>query len=174
MEPCCVDAGERITSRDLARGDVGRAVHIELQRDRQLGEINVIALDHHLVPCGFRDKLARNVFLAALAKRSRKIARFNAEASREQLTICRDVHDDGHFEALGLFENDDRVLAGALQFERDRGHIELQIDFIADAQNSVGEIRLDHMQEAAQTLFVDVTRARHRRSHPKLGLMLGT
>ena len=174
MEAGRVDAADRIACRDLACRDVGCAVDRELQRDRQLGKIDIVTLDHHLVPGGLRNQLARNVFLAALAKRGRKIVRLNAETSRQQSAIGRDVDDDGDFEALGVFEDDDGVLAGALQFERHRGHFEPRVDFPADAQDLLGEIRLDHLQEAAQALLVDVTRARHRHSHPQLGLMLET
>src|SRR3984957_12366210 len=63
-----VDAASRIARRKLASGDVGRAIDGELQGDRQLGEVDVTALDNDVVPGRLRNRFAWNVFLAALAE----------------------------------------------------------------------------------------------------------
>ena len=83
-----VDAGDRVARRNLAGGDVGPAVDRELQRDRQLRQVDVVALDHDVMPGRVLDQLAGDVFLAALAERGRQVLGFDAEAGRQAACGC--------------------------------------------------------------------------------------
>ena len=105
-------------------GDVGRGIDGELQRDRQLGEIDVVALDDDLVPGRLRHRFARNVFLAALAKSGRQVRAVYSEAGRQQSPVRRHVGHDRHIVSVDLFEHDHRAFARALQLEHDRSHVE--------------------------------------------------
>ncbi len=80
VKPRGVDAGYGIARRDLAGRDVGAAIDGELQRDRQAGEVEVLAVDHDLVPGGVIHDFAGDGALAALAKRVRQLLRRDAEA----------------------------------------------------------------------------------------------
>ena len=91
-----VDAAHGIARDDLPGGDVGRRVHRELQRDRQLGEVDVVALDHDVLPRAARHGFARDVFLAALAKRGGQIAGLDPETGGQQLAIAGDIGDERH------------------------------------------------------------------------------
>ncbi len=90
-----VDAALRVACRNLPGGDVGRTVDGELQRDRQFGEIDIVAFNDDVVPRRLRHRLARDVLLAALAERGRQFARLDAEAGRQQAAVRRHVGHDG-------------------------------------------------------------------------------
>ena len=151
-----VDPSHRITRADLAGRYVGRGVDAELERDRQLGKVDVVALDHHFVPRGLLHGLARNVTLAALAERARQLRRGDAEAGGEQLAVRRDVGHQGHLSAVDVLEHHDGAAPGALELEHQRGGLMAQPDRLADADDLVGMLALHHAQETAQTLVVDV------------------
>jgi len=128
-----VDAGDRVARGDLARGDIGRGVDAELPRDRQRGEVDVLALDHDLVPGRVVDHLARDVALAALAKGGRQVRRLDPEAGREQLAIARDVGDHRHRAVADALEDHDRALPGPLELEDDGRGVEAAVDRLGDA-----------------------------------------
>ena len=77
MKPRRVDPSLRITGTDLAGGDVGRGVDREMYRDRQIGEIQSVAFDHHLLPRCAIDTFDWLVILASLAESCRKRARLH-------------------------------------------------------------------------------------------------
>ncbi len=157
-----VDAGHGIARGNLPGGDIGAAVDLELQRDRQLGEVDRVALDHHLVPGCIGDPLARNVFLAALAECGRQLLRRHPEAGRQELAVRRHVGDDRHAACTAIagwmLEDDDGTLADPFQLVRDRGHVERGVNGRLDPQQLLGMLRLHHGQEAAQALLVDIGR----------------
>ena len=169
MKSCRVDPAHRIAGGNLSRGDVGRAVDRELQHDRQLGEINVVAFKDDVVPGRLWHHLAWNVFLAALTEGARQLGLTDAKAGRQEPPACRDIGDDRHVVAFNSFEHDDGTFAQALQLEHDRRHIEARMDGLADAQEFVGIFRLDHLQKATEALPVEIIRHFLHARHP-LGL----
>ena len=152
MEAGGVDSGERIARRDLARRDVGRGIDREVQRDRQLGQVHLVALEHDLLPGRVLHDLAGNVILTALAKGGRQVCRLHAEAGRKQLAIAGDVRDHRHGVSLDVLVDDHRTLAGALELEHERGDVEMGADGFADAQQLLREIAFHHGEETTQAL----------------------
>src|SRR4029434_10321256 len=112
-----IDAGHRIARHDLPGGDVGRGVHFELQRDRQFGEVDVVAFEHYVIPRAAVDDFAGDVLLAALAEGARQIGGFYAETSGQEHAIAGDVRDERHAAAAHVLAHDDRTLAGMIQLE---------------------------------------------------------
>ena len=156
-----VDAGDRVARRNLAGRDVGAAVDRELQRDRQLRQVDVFALDDDVMPGRIGDDFAGDVFLAALAERRRQVLRLDAEARRQQLAVAGHIGDDRHAVGGRVLENDDGALSRSFQLERDRGHVEPRVHRLANSQELLGVIRFHHLEEAAQALIVVVRGARH-------------
>ena len=100
-----VDAAHRVARDDLTGGDVGGGIDLELQRDRQFGEVDVIAFEHQIFPGAAVDDLAGDVLLAAFAERSRQIGRVYPETGRQHYTpaVIAEVEFSevgGHFGAL--------------------------------------------------------------------------
>jgi hypothetical protein len=163
-----VDTGDGIARAELAGGDVRGRIDGELQRDReQLGQIDVVAFDDHLVPGRVLHHLAGDILLAALAKRPRQLGERNAEACREKLAVAGRVGQHRHLVALDVFEQHDRAAPGLVELEHHRRGFELEIDRIADAQQLLGIVGLDHPQKAAQALIVDVRKRAHAVSHSR-------
>ena len=63
--------------------------------------------------------------------------------------------------ALDVLEQDDRTAPGLVELEHHRRGFELEIDRIADAQELLGIIGLDHPQKPAQALIIDVGKRIH-------------
>src|SRR5262245_45797137 len=111
-----VDPGHGIARDDLPGGDVGRRVDLELQRDGQFGQIDVVAFQHHVVPRAAFDDFAANVLLTALAERRRQIRGFYAETRSQELAIAGNVRDKRHAAAAHVLEHYDRALARVIEF----------------------------------------------------------
>ena len=167
MEPGRVDAGHRIARHNLTGRDVGGGIDHKLQRDWQLGQVDVIAFEHHVFPCAAPDDFAGNVFLAALAECGWQIGGFYAETCGQQLAIAGNIRDELHTAAAHVLEYDNRALAGVIELEHQCRGIETQLDRLTNAQQFVGKFGLDQPQETAQTLSIAVDISLHQ--YPLLG-----
>src|SRR4029077_5399122 len=156
VKPGRVDAAHRIARDDLTGGDVGGGIDLELQRDRQFGEVDVIAFEHLIFPGAAVDDLAGDVLLAAFAERGRQIGRVYAETGRQQLAIAGDVGDELHAVAADVLEHDNRALAGVIELEHQSRGVETQVDRLSYAQQFVRIFRLPQPQEPAEALTVAV------------------
>jgi hypothetical protein len=154
MEAGGVDAGFGIAGTDLAGGDIGRRIDREVERDRQSGEVDSIALDHQLLPGCRVDALDRPVVLAALAIGGGECSGLDLQGGGQQSAVSGDIGDDRHIEALDPFEDDDRAAAGTLELEDGRGDVELASDGLADAHQLIGVVALDHREKPAHALLV--------------------
>ena len=156
-----VDAGHGVAGDDLAGGDVGRRIHRELQRDRQLCQVDIIALDDHVLPCAAIHGLAGNVFLAAFAKCRGQVAGVHAEAGSQQLAVAGDVGDQLHAAPAHVLEHHHGAFPRLVELEHQRRRIETQIDRLADPQQFVRILGFNQPQEAAQALAVEIYISSH-------------
>ena len=154
VKACGIDPAHRIARRELAGGDVGRGIHLKVRGDGQLGEIDLVALVHDFLPGRGIDQFARDVFLAALAKRRRQIRLRHAEAGGKQLAIARDIGDHRHAVAFDVLVHDHRALARALQREHERSDVELGAHRFADAQYLIRIVALHHVEKTAHALGI--------------------
>ncbi len=161
METGGVDAGDRVARHDLTGRDVRCRIDCELQRDRQFGEVDVVAFEDDVFPCAPVDDLAGNVFLAAFAERRGQIPRFHPETGGQQLAIAGNVRDQLHVVAADVFEHDDRALPRLVELEHQRGRVEMQIDRLTNAQQFVRMFSFHQSQETAQALLVAVDVPQH-------------
>ena len=118
-----VDAGHGVAGDDLAGGDVGRRIHRELQRDRQLCQVDIIPLDDHVLPCAAIHGLAGNVFLAAFAKCRGEVAGVHAEAGSQQLAVAGDVGDQLHAAPAHVLEHHHGAFPRLVELEHQRRRI---------------------------------------------------
>src|SRR5262245_14743966 len=156
VKPGRVDARHRIARDDLTSGDVGRGIDLELQRDRQFGEVDIVAFEHQIFPRAALDDLAGDVLLAAFAERGRQIGRVYAETGSQQLAIAGDVGDELHAVAAHVLEHDNRALAGVIELEHQSRGVETQVDRLAYAQQFARIFGLHQPQEPAEALSVAV------------------
>ena len=152
-----VDAGNGVARRKLACGDVGRGIDRELQRDRQPGQIDLVALQYHLVPGGGAHHLARDIFLTALAKCHRQVGRLDPQTGGQELAIAGHIGDQRHGLAFDVLEDDDgaapraRSSSNSMAVDSNLGSTSCRI-----RRNSSGVFGFDHAQKSAQALIVDV------------------
>ena len=146
---------------ELAGRDVGRRIDRELQRDRQLGQIDVVAFDDDLVP-GRRSTTSHGMYFWQRSRNAvGRFAGFDAEACGQQLAVAGDVGDHRHVVAVDVLEHDDRALPRAVELEHHRGRVEMQIDRLTNAQQFVRIFGFHHAQETAQALLVAVDVPQH-------------
>ena len=153
MEAGGVDPGFRIARRDLPRGDIGRGVDPEMERDRQLGQVDRVSFEHHLLPGSVRSGLHRQIVLAALAVGSRQVLGRNVEGESEQLPVTGDVGDHRHVEPLDILEDHDRAAARPFELEHCRRDVEIAADRLGHAQHVIRRHLLHLVDEASQALL---------------------
>src|SRR5262249_9098608 len=141
---------------NLTSRDVGGGIDRKLQRDRQLGQIDVVIFEHYVFPCAAIDDFAGNILLAALAECGWQIGGVFAKTRGQKLEVVGDIRDELHTAAAHVLEHDKRALAGLLELEHQCRGIEAQIDRLTNAQQFVRILGFDQPQEAAQTLSVAV------------------
>ena len=161
METGGVDAGDRVARHDLTGRDVRCRIDRELQRDRQFGQVDVVAFKDEVIPCAPVDDLAGNVFLTAFAECGGQIPGFYPEACGQQLAVAGDIRDQLHVVAADVFEHDDRALPRVVELEHQRGCVEMQIDRLTNAQQFVRMFSFHQSQETAQALVVAVDVPQH-------------
>ena len=154
VEPCGIDAGLWIAGADLTGGDIGRGIDRKVCRDRQFGEVYVLAFDDPLLPGRAVDTFNRPVILAALSEGCGEGAGVYPHCGGDQAPIAGEIGDDRHIETLDVFEYNDRTTAGAFELEDCRGDVELASDRCADPHQLFWILALDHRQEAAHALRV--------------------
>ena len=161
METGAVDAGDGIARGKLARRNVGRGIHGELQRNWQLAQIDLVTLQNDLVPGRGIHHFARDIFLAALAECRRQVGYLDAQACRQQLAVAGHIGDQRHGLALHLLENYDRAPPRPVELEQHGGGLVLRVHFLPDPQEVVGIVGLDHAQKSTQALVVDIRGSCH-------------
>ena len=77
-------------------------------------------------------------------------------ARGQQFAVAGDVRHHRHAAAVEVLEHDDRAAANPIEFKHHGRRFEFRIDRLLNTQELVGKIRLDHAQEAAQALIVDI------------------
>src|SRR5205085_2138856 len=152
METRRIDSGHRIARGNLSRSDVRRGVDRKVEWNRQLREIDIVALEHDVLPCRLLHRFAWDVLLAALAKRCRQIGCIHAQTRCKQTAIAGDIGDYGHREAFDVFIHHDRTLAGVFELEHERRDVELASHRNVNAQQLIGKIAFDHREKAAKAL----------------------
>jgi hypothetical protein len=104
VKPCGIDPGLGIAGADLTGGDIRRGIDREVCRDRQFGEIYVLAFDDPLLPGRAFDKFDRAVILAALSEGRGEGGGVYAHCGGDQASIAGEIGDDRHIETLDVFE----------------------------------------------------------------------
>ena len=144
MEPGGVDPGFWIARADLASGDVGSGVNRKMDRDRQIGEVQSVAFDHHLLPRRAIDAFDWSVVLASFAESCRERARLHPHGGGDQPSVAGEIGNDRHLESLDAFKDDNGAAAGAFEFKDGRGDVEFAPDRFADAYDLPREVTLHH------------------------------
>src|SRR5581483_8026269 len=133
--------------RDLqAGGDVRAAVLLVVAQDRQLREVDVLALPHHFLARGARDELRLDHAALALDVAREELVLAEAERLRDAALRAEQAAQHGELAAFDILENQ-RGAALVRRLARQRDDVVLGGDLIADADQVA--LRLQRLQEIA-------------------------
>jgi hypothetical protein len=137
----------------LSGGNVRRSIDVEMKRNRQFGQVNVIAFQYNILPGRIANYFDWLIILTPLTISQRQIIRRDTNRCREQPTIASGIGDNRIVKTLNILEEKNRALVTPFKLKHGGGYIEFSTYRGGHSDEIRRKVTLHHLEEATQALI---------------------